>query len=347
MKVIHYVNQFFGGIGGEEKADQPPLIQEGLVGPAIALNAALKGATVTHTMICGDNFVATHTDEAVKQVLALLEGKQFDVFVAGPAFQAGRYGFACGTICKAIKEKFNIPVFSSMHIENPGVDMFKLDMPIFVGGKSVAKMKEDVEAIANYINKIVANEPRGGALAEGFYPRGIRAQVLREDKKPAARRVVEMFLKKINNEPFETEFIIPPRDLVPIADAIKDLSKMKIALVSTGGVIPVDNPDRIQSSSATRWGRYDIANLSTLEPGVYKTIHCGFDPTAANADPHVIMPLDALRALEKEGKFGSLHDHFYTTVGTGTTQGEAKRMAQEMVPFLKKDGVDAVLFVAT
>ena len=95
--VICYINQFFGGVGGEEKADQEPYIVEGTVGPTMAINGALKDAQVTHTIVCGDNFMGSRTDEAVERILQLLEGKQADLFIAGPAFQAGRYGVACGT----------------------------------------------------------------------------------------------------------------------------------------------------------------------------------------------------------------------------------------------------------
>lgn len=48
-------------------------------------------------------------------------------------------------------------------------------------------------------------------------------------------------------------------------------------------------------------------------------------------DPDVITPIDALKVLEKEGVYGSLHPYFYSTVGTGTTQAEAQRMANEMI----------------
>ncbi len=34
-KVVLYINQFFGQIGGEEKADIAPQVIEGFVGPAI------------------------------------------------------------------------------------------------------------------------------------------------------------------------------------------------------------------------------------------------------------------------------------------------------------------------
>ena len=156
-----------------------------------------------------------------------------------------------------------------------------------------------------------------------------------------------MLIKKLNGEPYQTELVIPAKDLVPIAPAIKDLSKARIALCTTGGIVPVDNPDRIQSASATRWGRYDISGMERLESGVFKTIHAGFDPAAANADPNVIVPLDAMRAYEKQGRFGSLHPFFYSTVGTGTTEAEAKRMAQEIIPLLKQDKVDAIIMGST
>ena len=69
-KAIHYINQFFAGIGGEDTADYRPEIREGLVGPSLALNSMLD-AEVTHTIICGDNFMGSNTDEAVETILGL------------------------------------------------------------------------------------------------------------------------------------------------------------------------------------------------------------------------------------------------------------------------------------
>ena len=349
MKIIHYINQFFAGIGGEEKADQEPFIKDELIGPAVALNAMVKpnGGEVTHTIVCGDNFMGSKTEEAVETILGFLRDKEFDLFVAGPAFQAGRYGFACGTICKAVEKEFGVPVLTSMHVENPGVEMFHKDMPIFIGGKSAAKMRADVQFIADYINKDLTGAPHTGAVAEHFFPRGVRHQAWVEGMPCAARRGVDMLLKKLHGEPYQTELIIPAKDLVPIAPAIKDLEDARIALCTTGGIVPVDNPDHIQSASATRWGRYDMTGMDRLESGVFKTIHAGFDPAAANADPNVIVPLDAMRAYEKEGKYGSLHPYFYSTVGTGTTEAEARRMALEIIPLLKQDNVNAIIMTST
>jgi glycine reductase len=59
------------------------------------------------------------------------------------------------------------------------------------------------------------------------------------------------------------------------------------------------------------------------------------------------MPIDVMRAFEKEGKIGELYKDFYSTVGTGTTEAEARRMAQEIVVHMKEAQVDAVLMVST
>ncbi len=351
-KVIYYVNQFFGGIGGEDTADFEPEIREGAVGPAMAANAALEDAEVTHTVICGDNFMGSNTDEALERIAGMLEGKEMDLFIAGPAFQAGRYGVACGNVCKMVAEKFGVKTLTSMNVENPGVDMFKAYTIIMDGANAAAQMRKDMKNMMKVANKILAGEELEGPKAEGYFATGRRIEKFLEDvhENTAAARGVAMLIKKIKGEPYQTELEIPKKDLVPVAEPVADLSKANIAMVTTGGIVPVDNPDRIQSASATRWGRYNIAGVDALPNRAangYKTIHAGFDPAAADANPNVIMPIDAMREYEKEGKIGKLHDYFYSTVGTGTTESEASRMAEEIIPYLQEDGVDAIILTST
>ena len=260
-KAIVYINQFFGQLGGEDTADVAPELRVGQVGPAVEFDKELEDCEVTHTIICGDNFMGSNTEEAVKIILDMLKDLEFDIFIAGPAFQAGRYGVACGTICKAVKEKFNVPVITSMNVENPGVEMFRKDMIIMEGGNIASKMRHDIKALVAVANKLLKGEPVGPAAEEGYFPTGHRHQVFLESGETAADRFMKMLRARIHNEPYTSELIIPKLDRVPIAAPVKDLKTAKIALLNTGGIVPVDNPDRIQSASATRWGRYDISNM--------------------------------------------------------------------------------------
>ena len=350
MKTILYINQFFGQIGGEEFADHEPELREGVVGPGLALQAALGDKVqLTHTIICGDNFIGSNTEEAIKRILGFLEGKEFDVFFAGPAFRAGRYGAACGHICSAVQKKFGVPVITSMNDENPGVEMYKKEMYIFKGGASAAAMRKDVAAMANFAKRLLAQEPLRSADEEGYFGRGIREQVWLNPPVNATDRVIDMLLKKVNGEPYQTELRIPKSDRAPIASAIpaQALANSKVALITSGGIVPVGNPDRIQSASATKWGKYNVEELDALQKGQYMTIHAGFDPAAANNDPNVIVPLDVMQEFTKEGKIGGVYKYFYSTVGTGTTQAEAARMGREIAQELINDGIHAAIMTST
>lgn len=346
-KIIIYLNQFFAGIGGEDMADVKPTFLEEVKGPALAYKAALPDCEIKGIVVCGDNYMGSNTEEALKEIDGFLEGKDFDIFLAGPAFQAGRYGVACGTVCKHVQDKYKVKAVTSMNEENPGVEMFKQDVYIMPGGKSAAAMRQDVGEMAKLAKRILAGEEMIPQEEGGFFVRGIRHQVWREDGKMAVDRAIEMLLKKVKGEEFVSELPIKLKERIPIAPPIKDLSKAKIALVTSGGIVPVDNPDRIQSASATRWGRYDISKIDRLESGVFKTIHAGYDPAAADSDPNVVVPVDVMKEFVKNGKIASLHDYFYSTVGTGTTENEAARMAREMIPLLKEDGVDGIILTST
>ena len=347
MKAIHYINQFFGQVGGEDAADSKPLFNEKPIGCSLMLDGLMPDIEVTNTIVCGDNYITNHTDEALAEIFAWLDTKQFDIFFAGPAFMAGRYGVGCGLVCKAVAERYGVPVITSMNEENPGVEEYKSSCVIFKGGRKATFMKDDLTLMAKYAEKIAKGEKLLPAAEEGYFPRGIRSEIPAPGGVMAAGRVIDMLLKKLSGEPFQTELVIPKTDRIPPAPAVKDLSKCTIALVSSSGVVPSDNPDRIQSASAQKWGKYNIAGMDHLPTGEFKTIHAGFDPEAMCAVPDRGIPLDAMRAYEKEGKFAKLYDYYYVTVGTGTTQNYAAKFGKEIAAELKQAGVDAVILTAT
>ena len=115
IRVVHYVNQFYGQIGGEDKADIAPILKEGFVGPGMQINNLLKDrGEVVATVICGDNYFNENVEEATNTVLEMIGQHKPDILVAGPAFNAGRYGMACGAVCKAVEEEFGIPTLTGM-----------------------------------------------------------------------------------------------------------------------------------------------------------------------------------------------------------------------------------------
>jgi len=345
-KAVVYLNQFFGQIGGEEEAGYPAEVRKGAVGAAGAFQKALGGEVeITHTVICGDNYMGSDPEKAVMEIVEGLKNIEMDIFFAGPAFMAGRYGVACGYICRKVGETFHIPVITSMNEENPGVQMFRKDMYIFKGGKSAIAMRKDVPLMCAFAKKLLFGGTCLSAEEEGYFGRGIRKQVLTESS--GADRVVDMLLKALRGEKVATEVLIEKMEKPVPAPALKTLKGARIALVTTGGIVPVDNPDHIQSSSATVWGKYNIEDMAELKAGEFMTIHGGFDTTFGCKNPNVILPLDAMRELEKKGEFGELYPYFYSTTGTGTSEASAVRMGQEIIADLKQEHVGGVLFIST
>lgn len=345
-RVVHYINQFFAGIGGEEKADVKPEVRDGIVGPGGAFNAAFKGeAEIVGTVICGDSYFASNMDAAKSEILEMVKKYKPDAFIAGPAFNAGRYGTACGAICEYVAKELDIPVISGMYPENPGADMFKKSLFIIETPNSAAGMRTAVPAMAALLMKLLKKEPLKKPAEEGYIERGIRKNMFYE--KLAGERCVDMFAKKMKGEPFETEYKMPVFDRVDPQPAVKDMKNAVIALVTSGGIVPNGNPDHIEASSASKYGEYDITGVMDLTHDTYRTAHGGYDATYADRDADVVLPVDVLRDMEKEGVFKKLHNKFYSTVGNGTSVASSKRFGAEIADKLVADGVTAVILTST
>ena len=346
LRVVHYINQFYGGIGGEEKADVKPELREGAVGPGLAINGALgdKGEIVA-TVICGDSYFGENIEEAKAEVLEMVKSQNPDLFIAGPAFNAGRYGVAAGTITEAVQNELNIPAVTGMYVENPGADMFKKSVNITETKDSAAGMRDAVKKMVPLALKIANKEEIGSPEEEGYLERGIRKNIFLEED--GGHRAVEMMVAKIKGEEFKTEYPMPTFDRVEPNPAVKDLSKATIALATSGGIVPKGNPDHIESSSASKYGAYDITGVENLTSEGYETAHGGYDPTYANDEPDRVLPVDVLRKMEKEGKIGKLYDTFFTTVGNGTAVASSKAFAEEYAAKMKEYGVDAVIMTST
>ena len=68
MRILHYINQFYAGIGGEEVADYKPELREGVVGPGLAMQTAFGDkAQIVNTIVCGDSYFNENLEDAKRK----------------------------------------------------------------------------------------------------------------------------------------------------------------------------------------------------------------------------------------------------------------------------------------
>lgn len=344
--VLHYLNQFFGGIGGEEVADLPIQLRDGPVGPGRLLqrNLAPTGDVVA-TIIGGDNYVAENRDRARATFREALDHYQPDIVIAGPAFDAGRYGLACAEVC-LLAQELGIPAVTAMYPENPGFTTNRRHLVCVPTGRSATDMAQIVDRVASLASKLMAHQELGSAEEEGYLPRGIRRPVNRA--KPGAERAVDMLVARLNEQPFVSEIPVIAYDRVPPTPPVADLATTRFAIVTSGGLVPRGNPDHLVSAFAQLFFRYSIADRSSLVAGEWESIHGGYSTRAVNTkNPNFVVPLDVVRELEAKGAIGSLYPEYFVTVGNGTAVSDAKRMGGLIATELLAAKVGAALFVAT
>lgn len=345
-RIVHYINNFFAGIGGEEMAHIEPSVREGAVGPGLAIEKAFADEyELVATVICGDNYFGENLEKAQATLIDMIRPFNPDLFIAGPAFNAGRYGVACGSIALAVEKQLGIPVITGMYPENPGADMFKKDVYVVETKNSAADMKNAVPKLKKLADKLVKGEEILSPAEDGYIERGIRVNYFNDIRGSA--RAVDMLVKKIKGERCVTEYAMPSFDKVAPAPEVKDIKKAKIAIVTSGGIVPQGNPDHIESSSASKYGIYSIKGMDTLSPKDFMTVHGGYDRQFVLENPNLVVPLDVLREMEHDGEFGSLADYFIATTGTGTSTGNAKGFGESFSKKLLDDKIDAVILVST
>lgn len=348
LKAVYYINQFYAGIGGEAMANVGLSYEDGAKGPAMAAEKCWNGEMqVVRTIICGDNYV--NTDEKYEEILEefarLVVEVKPDVFLAGPAFNAGRYGVACAKLCDFVREHLKIPAVTAMWWENPAVNMYRKENYIFPTTETAAGMKKSLPPMAAFALKLAKKEAISSARKEGYFYTGHRYNEYHE--KTGAKRVVEMLLQKLNGKPFETEVPLRGFEHVPAAEKLTDLKNAVIAMITTGGLVPVGNPDKLKQAFADRYGKYDIRDLTELKKGVYESIHGGYDTTDASNDPHRLVPLDQMRQLEQEHVIKKLFPYFYTLCGIGTNVESSKEIGRGIAQDLKNSGVTAAVLTST
>jgi len=345
LRVVCYVNQFFGQIGGEDKAGTGPQSLEGPVGAARAIHQALGDAgLVVATLACGDNYVAERSEAAIGELVDLAAGHAPDLLIAGPAFLAGRYGVACGALCAAAA-RLGVPAVTGMHRENPGVELYRRRVYIVETGADAARMLDDARRLVALGLKLARREAIAAPGVDGYFPRGLTRNTLAPAT--AARRATAMLLDKLAGHAVSSEVPLPDFPTIAAPAPVRDLGHATIALVTDGGLVLKGNPDEIEPLAATRFGAYSIEGQRGLDPGRYDNVHRGYDTTFVKQDPHRLVPVDVARDMEGQGRIGKLHETVYSTTGVATTLAHSERMGREIAAKLRAARVDAVILTST
>ena len=346
MRIVHYLNQFFAGIGGEDRAETPPGARAGAVGPGLALQQLLAGeAEVAGTVFCGDGLVADGPDAVVPEIVALIARFAPDVVVAGPAFDAGRYGLACARVCAAVTARLGIPALAAMAPDNAAVEIYRRDVLIVPTTVTALGMKAALAAMARLALRLRPDETLGPAAVEGYLPRGRRMNA--RTPAPASERALELLLARLDDRPFITEVPLPRYERIPPPPPVADPARMRLALVTECGLVPSGNPDRLEWVRASKWLTYRLDGKRDLARGDYEVAHGGYDTAFAVEDPHRLVPVDAVRELVRRGEIGDVLDAYYVTCGNHGILAQMATHAREIAADLRRQHVDSVLLVAT
>lgn len=341
MRVVHYINQFFAGVGGEDSAAVRPERRDGATGPGRRLDALLgEEHSVVATVFCGDDVAASDPD-AIEQILQLIASTGADMVLAGPAFGSGRYGIACARVASAAHAA-GLLALAAMAPENPGVGEAAA-VPVIESGDTARQMGPSLERLATAARELAAGKP--AASLDGLI--ATTRRVNRFSDHTSAARAVDLVLARLAGDRAATEIPLPDFGHVVPAGPIDDPATALIALVSEGAVVPAGNPDRLESARAHKWLRYPLQGRDSMAAGEYQSVHGGFSTVAANADPNRILPLDAARELERAGRIGKVYDEYLVTAGNGTAVGDAARFGAEWAAELKRAGVRAAILTST
>ena len=174
LRVVHYLNQFFGGIGGEDQA-QRRRDGEGRrrrPRPPAREGARRRRARRGHHHLRRQLRQRARARTPRARSPAELDRLRPDVLVAGPAFGSGRYGLACALACKVAQE----PGRRRDHRDAPGesgrVSGRARGIYIVPTGASTTSMPAALDALAPLARRLGRGERLGPAEVEGYIPAG-------------------------------------------------------------------------------------------------------------------------------------------------------------------------------
>ena len=138
-----------------------------------------------------------------------------------------------GAVCAGVKTRLKVPAITSMHEENPGVEIYRENVPIIPSGDQVSHMRSAMPRLAALALKLANGASLGPADIDGYLPTGLRLDDFAE--RTGAQRMVDMLVARLSGTPFASEVELPKADPVPPAAPLSDIAHKMIAIVTSSG----------------------------------------------------------------------------------------------------------------
>ena len=167
IRVVHYINQFFAGKGGEGMADYPLEVVQCPVGPGQLLQRELKDGTIVLTLVCGDGYFGAHEKDVLNEIRTIIQNTAPDIVVTGPAFSSGRYGLSCGAVAACAMNDCSVPAIAGMSSDNSAVEIYRSQAYVVPSGESVRNMANAIQKMAKLAIRLGNRQPIGTSDEEG------------------------------------------------------------------------------------------------------------------------------------------------------------------------------------
>jgi len=135
-------------------------------------------------------------------------------------------------------------------------------------------------------------------------------------------------------------------DPVPWAELARPLAEARVALVSSAGLVPPDQPPFDERVAGGDWSHRVLPADVALDALVESHRSELFDHAGIAADRNLALPLDRLRELAAAGTVGEVAPRHVSIMGSLTAPGRLVRhTAPEVAALLRADRVDAAALV--
>ena len=289
IRVVHYLNQFFAQIGGEDKGDVGPTVKAGVIGAGRAFQQALgDSGEVVATIYCGDNYFAEHQEQVIEERCARIAEYKAGLVDRRPGIRKRPLRRRLRRDMSGGAERLGIAAVAGMDEDNVGAGLYRKNIYIVNSGATIARMVPTLQRMAALGMKLARSEAFGKPADESYLPRGIKRNEFAT--RPPAERAVDMLLAKLRGDLFKSEIAPPQFAGSKPAAPLRNLSSAVIALVTDGGLVLEGNPDKIEPGRPTRFTTIPIAGVSSLDADKYDAVHSGYDTAMANRDPNRLVP---------------------------------------------------------